>query len=161
MLQLGYDKISIPSGSNYRSRVVFSKIGGINLYTMKQACEQTGLSYETLKFYCNQGLVPNVKRDSGNRRVFSDRDIAWINSLSCLKNCGMGIQEMKEYLQLCLEGPDSIPRRKLILEAKRQQLLAEEKRIRDSIAYIDWKQSFYDDCLAGRREYKSNLLPEK
>lgn len=131
------------------------------MYTMKQACEQTGLSYETLKFYCNQGLVPNVKRDSGNRRVFSDRDIAWINSLSCLKNCGMGIQEMKEYLQLCLEGPDSIPRRKLILEAKRQQLLAEEKRIRDSIAYIDWKQSFYDDCLAGRREYKSNLLPEK
>ena len=131
------------------------------MYTMKQACEQTGLSYETLKFYCNQGLVPNVKRDSGNRRVFSDRDIAWINSLSCLKNCGMGIQEMKEYLQLCLEGPDSIPSRKLILEAKRQQLLAEEKRIRDSIAYIDWKQSFYDDCLAGRREYKSNLLPEK
>ena len=131
------------------------------MYTMKQACEQTGLSYETLKFYCNQGLVPNVKRDSGNRRVFSDRDIAWINSLSCLKNCGMGIQEMKEYLQLCLEGPSSIPKRKVILEAKRQQLMDEQKRIVESIEYIDWKQSFYDDCLAGRREYKSNLLPEE
>ena len=130
------------------------------MYTMKQACEQTGLSYETLKFYCNQGLVPNVKRDEQNRRIFSDRDIAWINSLSCLKNCGMGIQEMKEYLQLCLEGPSSIPQRKVILEAKRQQLVEEEKRIRDSIAYIDWKQGFYDDCLAGRREYRSNLLPE-
>ena len=33
------------------------------MYTMKQACEKTGLSYEILKFYCNQGLVPNVKRD--------------------------------------------------------------------------------------------------
>ena len=61
------------------------------MYTMKQACEQTGLSYETLKFYCNQGLVPNVKRDEQNRRIFSDRDIRWINSLGCLKNCGMGI----------------------------------------------------------------------
>ena len=29
------------------------------MYTMKQACEKTGLSYETLKFYCNQGLVRN------------------------------------------------------------------------------------------------------
>ena len=58
------------------------------MYTMKQTCEKTNLSYETLKFYCNQGLVPNVKRDSNNRRIFDDRDIAWIQSLNCLKNCG-------------------------------------------------------------------------
>ena len=131
------------------------------MYTMKQACELTGLSYETLKFYCNQGLVPNVKRDDQNRRIFSQRDINWINSLGCLKNCGMGIREMQEYLQLCLEGPGSIPRRKVILDKKRQELLAEQKRIADSIAYIDWKQEFYDDVLSGRREYRSNLTSEE
>lgn len=131
------------------------------MYTMKQACEQTGLSYETLKFYCNQGLVPNVKRDGQNRRIFSERDVGWINSLSCLKNCGMSIQEMKEYLALCLEGPASIPRRKVILDRKRQELLAQQKRIQDSIEYIDWKHTFYDDCLAGKREYISNLTPEE
>lgn len=53
------------------------------MYTMKETCTKTNLSYETLKFYCNQGLVPNVKRDSKNHRVFDDRDGAWINSLSC------------------------------------------------------------------------------
>ena len=52
------------------------------MYTMKQACELTKLSYETLKFYCNEGLVPNVKRDKNNHRIFDDRDIAWINSLN-------------------------------------------------------------------------------
>jgi len=124
---------------------------------MKQACEQTGLSYETLKFYCNQGLVPNVKRDSQNRRVFSDKDIAWINSLSCLKNCNMGIAEMKEYLQLCLQGQGTIPERKVILERKRRELELERQRIQDSIAYIDWKQGFYDDILSGKQEYFSNL----
>jgi len=131
------------------------------VYTMKQACEQTGLSYETLKFYCNQGLVPNVKRDEQNRRIFSDRDIRWINSLGCLKNCGMGIQEMRQYLQLCLEGPSSIPERKVILEEKRLELEQELKRVQDSIAYIDWKQQFYDEVLAGKREYISNLIPEE
>ena len=39
------------------------------MYTMKQACELTKLSYETLKFYCNEGLVPNVKRDKNNHRI--------------------------------------------------------------------------------------------
>ena len=131
------------------------------MFTMKQACEKTGLSYETLKFYCNQGLVPNVKRDKQNRRIFDDRDIAWISSLNCLKNCNMGIAEMKEYLALCLLGEGTIPERKVILEAKQKALQEEKKRIEDAIAYIDWKQGFYDDVLSGKAKYFSNLLPRE
>lgn len=89
------------------------------MYSMKEACEQTNMSYETLKFYCNEGLVPNVKRNGRNYRVFDDHDIKWIQSLNCLKNCGMGIAEMKEYLALCLEGEHSIPERKVILAGKK------------------------------------------
>ena len=126
---------------------------------MKEACQATGMTYEALKFYCNEGLVPNVKRDGNNRRVFDDRDIAWIKSLTCLKNCGMSIQEMKEYIALCLVGADSIPERKVILDRKRDQLLKRMAELQASIDYIDWKQGFYDDVLSGRTKYVSNLLP--
>ena len=128
------------------------------MYTMKETCEKTGLSYETLKFYCNQGLIPNVERDSQNHRVFTDKNIAWINSLGCLKNCGMGSQEMKEYLALCLEGQSSIPQRKVILDRKKQELEAKLQQVQESLAYIAWKQSFYDDVLSGKTEYFSNLI---
>lgn len=128
------------------------------MYTMKETCEKTGLPYETLKFYCNKGLVPNVKCDGNNHRVFDDRDVAWINSLNCLKNCGMSISEMKEYIELCLIGESSIPERKLILEKKRKNLEIELKQIQDSINYIDWKQGFYDDVLSGKTKYYSNLI---
>lgn len=33
------------------------------MYNMKDVCEKTNLNYETLRYYCNLGLVPNVKRD--------------------------------------------------------------------------------------------------
>lgn len=122
------------------------------MFTMKQTCKQTQLSYETLKFYCNQGLVPNVKRDKNNHRIFDEKDIAWINSLNCLKNCGMSINEMKEYLALCLQGEATIP------ERKRSSLLAQQQQIQDAINYIDWKQGFYDDVLAGKNRYYSNLI---
>ena len=130
------------------------------MYTMKEACEKTGLSYETLKFDCNQGLVPGVHRDGRNRRVFTEQNIAWINSLNCLKNCNMSIKEMQEYLALCLEGEGTIPVRKEILKRKQQELEAERKRIQDSIAYIDWKQNFYDEMLEGKRPYLTNLRSE-
>ena len=128
------------------------------MYTMKQTCEKTNLSYETLKFYCNQGLVPNVKQDSNNRRIFDDRDVAWIQSLNCLKNCGMSISEMKEYIALCLEGESTIPERKVILDAKRQALVAQLQQVQDCIDYIDWKQGFYDDVLSGKTAYYGNLI---
>lgn len=129
------------------------------MYKMKEACEKTGLSYETLKFYCNQGLVPNVKRDEKNRRVFDERDIAWINSLNCLRNCDMSIQEMREYIDLCLKGESTLPERKQILAQKRKALEEEQKQIQKSIDYIDWKQRFYDDILSGKIPYFSNLTP--
>lgn len=128
------------------------------MYTMKEACEKTGLHYETLKFYCNQGLVPNVKRNSKNYRVFDDNDVAWISSLNCLKNCGMSIAEMKNYIDLCLEGESTIMERKAILEEKRRSLEDEMQRIQESIDYIDWKQGFYDDILSGKTPYFSNLI---
>lgn len=129
------------------------------MYTMKIACEKTGLTYETLKFYCNQGLVPNVKRDANNHRMFDDRDIAWINSLNCLRNCSMSIQEMRDFIRLCLEGPSSIPERKIILEEKRKHLESEIQKLQSSIDYIDWKQGLYDDILSGKQPYRSNLIP--
>lgn len=128
------------------------------MYTMKDVCRKTGMTYETLKFYCNQGLVPNVKRDAQNHRVFDDRDVAWLEGLTCLKKCGMGIQEMKQYMQLCMEGQSSIPERKAILAQKYVQLQEKMTELQASLDYIDHKQAFYDDVLAGRTKYHSNLI---
>lgn len=125
---------------------------------MKQVCQEASISYETLKFYCNQGLVPNVKRDKNNYRVFDEHDIAWIKGLICLKNCGMSIAEMREYLKMCLEGVASIPKRKEMLEGKRKELLVRIKLLQDSVEYIDWKQDFYDEVLSGKITYTSNLI---
>mgnify|MGYP004532508265 CR=1 FL=1 len=131
------------------------------LYTMKQVCKQTGLSYDTLKFYCNEGLVPHVKRDKNNYRVFNQRDINWINSLSCLKKCGMSIQEMKEYLKLCLEGRKSIPYRQVVLDHKLQDLELKKQELQKSIDFIHWKQQFYQDVLDGKTKYYSDLIDIK
>ena len=130
------------------------------MYSMKEACTLTNMTYENLKFYCNEGLVPNVKRDRRNYRVFDEHDIKWIQSLNCLKSCGMSIAEMKQYLALCMEGEGTIPERKVILAEKKENLLQSMTELQKAVAYIDWKQRFYDDVLSGKTAYYSNLVPE-
>lgn len=128
------------------------------MYTMMQVCKETGLTYQTLKFYCNEGLVPNVKRDYNNRRIFDDHDLNWIKDLTCLKKCNMSIQEMKEYLSLCLEGKETIPERQKLLKKKQEQLRESIEELQNSIDYIDWKQNLYDEILSGKKAYESNLI---
>ena len=118
------------------------------MYTMKQTCKKVGMTYETLKFYCNEGLVPNVKRDLNNRRVFDESDVLWITSLTCLKNCGMSIKDMKSYIDLCMQGQSSIPERKAILNELKESLQKKMDDLQESINYIDNKQQFYDDVLS-------------
>lgn len=128
------------------------------MYSMKQVCEETNMTYQTLKYYCNEGLIPNVKRASNNHRIFDDADVKWTKDLICLKKCGMSIQEMKDYLALCLQGESTIPQRKEMLAQKQQALRDSIRELEDSIAFIDWKQNFYDDVLSGKRPYISNLI---
>jgi DNA-binding transcriptional MerR regulator len=125
---------------------------------MKEVCERVGMSYETLRFYCNEGLVPNVARDKNNYRSFDERNIRWLESLQCLKRCGMSIQDMRVYMNLCLAGKSSIPERKRMLDILRAYLLSKLDEINASIEFIDTKQAFYDGVLTGELPYTSNLI---
>ena len=129
-----------------------------NLLSMKQCCEATGMSYEALKFYCNEGLVPNVKRAANNYRVFDEHDVNWIRSLACLKKCGMSIQEMKEYLALCREGARTIPERMELLQKYKQNIHERMAELQESLDFIAWKENFYQEVLDGKTEYHSDLI---
>ena len=128
------------------------------MYTMMQVCRELDMTYQTLKYYCNEGLIPNVKRDGNNRRVFDEKDVKWIKDLTCLKKCGMSILEMKEYLEFCLQGESTIMQRKEMLAKKCEMLLGSIKELEASVDYIGWKQNFYDEVLSGARPYVSNLI---
>ena len=128
------------------------------MFTPKGVCEEVGISYETLKFYCKEGLVPNVKRDKNNYRIFDEKNIAWLKGLQCLKKCGMSIKDMKLYINYCMEGPSTIPERKEMLNKLNESLVKKINDLNECIDFIENKQTFYDDVLDGKIKYISNLI---
>lgn len=111
-----------------------------------------------MKFYCNEGLVPNVRRDKNNYRIFDERNIAWLNGLKCLRKCGLSIKDMKLYMNYCLEGPQTIQQRMQMLDDSKTSLLKKINEINDCINFIDKKQAYYNDVLNGVIPYTSNLI---
>ncbi len=129
------------------------------MYSMQECCKMTGLNYDTLKYYCNEGLIPNVKRDkTNNYRVFDDNDINWIKSLICLKKCDFSLKEIKQYIELCLKGKESIAERKQMLANHRKEIENKISALNETLAFIDWKTDLYEKFESGELEYYSYLI---
>lgn len=133
----------------------------MELYSTKEASEKIGIPRRMLRFYCDKGLVPGVRRNKLGYRVFTEKNIEWVRNLSCLKNCGMGVSEMKRYVDLCQQGTKTIPERQEILKTKLQNLRHEIERIEKNMDFIMYKRQFYQDVLEGKREYISNLTEDE
>lgn len=111
-------------------------------YTPGQVAEQTGFSLDTLRYYERIGLLDDIARNSGGRRVFTEGDVAWLRILRCLRDTGMPIQRMVRYAELARGGDETVAERLEVLrehdrdvEEKIAHLRVEQDHIRAKIAH--------------------------
>lgn len=119
------------------------------MYTVKEVSKLLDLTEHTVRFYTDKGLVPSVKRDKNNKRLFDLESINWLIGVKFLKQCGMSVEDIKSYVDLCLEGNSTIQERyEIILKQKEiaQVQLDEAKR---TVKYMEEKASHYLDIING------------
>lgn len=113
------------------------------MYTVKQVAKMLNLTEHTVRFYTDKGLVPPLKRDQNNIRLFDDEAIHWLTGVKFLKECGMSIDAIKQFIDLCVEGDSTIHARyEIILEQTKiaQKRLEEAKRTAE---YMEYKANHY------------------
>lgn len=115
------------------------------MYTIKQVSEKTKLTEHTLRYYDREGLIPLITRTSSGIRQFSEDDLAWINLICCLRNSGMPLQEIKEFMQLCLKGKESLEERRELLEGHKERILEQIKNLDNSLNIINFKIDHYKE----------------
>lgn len=80
------------------------------MYQIGEFSKITGLSIHTLRYYEHEGLII-PERNEANRRVFSEKDIAWVEFIKRLKDTGMPISEISRYAKLRAAGDDTLSER--------------------------------------------------
>lgn len=131
------------------------------MYTIGQVSEMFGLPVSTLRYYDKQGLFPNMKRVSGIRR-FDSAEIEILRLIECLKKSGLEIKDIKQFIDWCIEGDSTIPKRKELFERQLRTVEAEIERmnkVRDMLKFKCW---YYGQAVAdGTDERVKALIPGK
>lgn len=125
-------------------------------YTISEAAQKTGLSPSTIRFYDKEGLLPNIKRKNGIR-VFEDMDLRLMGLLTCLKNTGMPIKRIRDYVELTSKGDDTLQERYEIIKAQRQFVLDQIEQLQYYLEELDFKDWYYNKALAAGSESAINL----
>ncbi len=125
-------------------------------YTISEAAQKTGLPPSTIRYYDKEGLLPNIKRKNGIR-VFEDMDLRLIGLLTCLKNTGMPIKRIRDYVELTSKGDDTLRERYEIIKAQRQFVLDQIEQLQYYLEELDFKDWYYNKALAAGSESAINL----
>ena len=117
-------------------------------YSIHEVAEKLGISTYSIRYYHDHGMLPFVKRDANNNRVFDDGDLQWLNIIVCLRTTGMPVERIQHYLDLAQAGDATIPERYEMMKAQQERTLNEIADLQHHLTTINGKVAGYADLLA-------------
>ena len=125
-------------------------------YTVKEVAEKLGMTTYTVRYYDNSDLIPDVNRTSGNIRMFSDRSLAWLKLIHCLRMTGLSVGDIHRYIRMCLKGDSTISERAELIFKQEKVLHEQLKMLHRQLEILKYKKKYYQDLLEGRTKDHCN-----
>lgn len=120
-------------------------------YSIKQIAEMMGVTTATLRYYDQEGLLPDVKRVNGIR-VFEDKDFKWLRVLNCLKNTNMPIKVIKKYVELSKEGDKTLQERYELILKQEKRIQEKIKEYKHYLKEVEFKKQYYEEAMKAGSE---------
>jgi DNA-binding transcriptional MerR regulator len=77
-------------------------------FSINQVSEKTNLPSHVLRYYESEGLLPSVGRSRNGIRRYTEDDLEWLALICCLKNTGMSIKQIKNFVELSVQGDGTL-----------------------------------------------------
>ena len=107
-----------------------------------EVAARTGLTLDTLRYYEREGLIGPIDRAPGGRRRYTEDDVAWIGLVTCLRDAGLGIADLRRFTEL-LRSENGSADRVAFLRRRRDELLDRLQRTQAALHVLDEKITYY------------------
>ncbi|MDD4796569.1 MAG: MerR family transcriptional regulator [Eubacteriales bacterium] len=91
-------------------------------HSIKQVSAHTGLKPHVLRYYEKEGLLPDVARSPSGVRRYRQQDLDGLGLICCLKNTGMSIRQIREFVELSKHGDATLAQRCDMLRRHKQNV---------------------------------------
>lgn len=120
--------------------------------TIAEVGKKYNLTPDTLRYYERIGLISNVPRNKNGIRNYDDKTCKRIEFIKCMRDAGVEIEILIEYMSLFEKGKSTVSARKELLEEQRKRLLEKQKNINITIDKLNYKIKLYEEIALGKRK---------
>ena len=117
------------------------------VYTVGEMAKLLGITASTLRYYDKEGLLPFVERSSGGIRMFQESDFEWLQVIGCMKKAGMSIKDIRQYIEMALQGDETIAPRLAMFRHQREALKQQMEELQRTMQMVDYKCWYYETAL--------------
>ena len=112
-------------------------------YTVSEVAKRLNISPHTLRFYAKEGLLPFVERDQNGNRIFKGEDFHKLFIIASLKQAGMSIRQIRDFVALSEEGESTIPERLKMMIAQKENVEEQITELTDALDVLKYKIWLY------------------
>lgn len=118
--------------------------------TITEVSKKYELSADTLRYYERVGLIPEVNRNKSGIRDYTEEDCRWVEFIKCMRNAGLPIEVLIEYVNLFQKGNETIEARKVLLKEQRAQLAQKMEDMQKTLDRLDYKIDRYEKGIVAK-----------
>lgn len=111
--------------------------------TISEVSKKYDISTDTLRYYERIGLLPPVPRTKSGLRDYDENSCKSVEFIKCMRNAGLPIEALIEYMTLYREGDSTAEARMAILVEQREALLGRIEEMQNTLARLDRKIEMY------------------
>ena len=135
-------------------------------YTVGEMAKILNTTPSTLRYYDKEGLLPFVERSESGIRMFKDSDYEWLYEwllvIDCLKNTGMGIKDIKRFIEMVIAGDSTIKERLQMIIRQRESVKEQMEKLQQTLDVLDYKVWYYSTAeKAGTTAVPRNMPEEQ
>lgn len=131
-------------------------------YTVGEMAKILNTTSSTLRYYDKEGLLPFVERTGSGIRMFKDSDYEWLLVIDCLKNTGMGIKDIKKFIDMAITGDATIKERLQMILRQRESVQEQMAKLQQTLDTLNYKVWYYSTAeKAGTTAVPRNMPEEQ
>ena len=111
-------------------------------YSIRAFADIFGLTPATVRYYESLGLI-SPQRSVNQRRFYTEKDVDWMRFILHLKNTGMSMEQLQQYVLLRSQGDITIAERLELLLQTRDDFLQQQAKLQKHLQILNDKIEWY------------------
>ncbi|WP_262315036.1 MerR family transcriptional regulator [Lacticaseibacillus parakribbianus] len=113
---------------------------------IQAVADTLAVSADTLRYWERVGVIPPVPRTAAGYRTYGPAELDWCNFAKCMRNAGVSIEALCDYIALYQAGPQTAAARKQLLQTQLTVIAARLQAVQGTYDRLAAKIEHYDEA---------------